>query len=163
MVSCSWCSHDIRFCRFCIEWSHCTYTVVRHRRSHGCLGRDFFEKGAVLRSVDFKFPALAVSINTESGDIIHMVVHKMKEFVDFNSRNSVKSQCMGKYSIINTINKKVLGHLTTCLQSKVWGWALWRTGGVYIHISSKLGMDILKIVGPSTAKYGISVYNSWQC
>ncbi len=78
----------------------------------------------MLRSVDFKFPALAVSINTESGDIIHivhMVAHKMMEFVDFNSRNSVKSQCMGKYSIINTINKKVHGHITTCLQSKFGG------------------------------------------
>ncbi len=67
---------------------------------------------------------LKVIINTESGDIIyivHMMVHKMKEFDDFNSRNSVKSQCMGKYSIINTINNKVLGHITTCLQSKVWG------------------------------------------
>ncbi len=68
----------------------------------------------MLRSVDFKFPTLSVSINTESGDIIHivhMVAHKMKEFVDFKTRNSVKSQCMGKYSIINTINKKVLGHM----------------------------------------------------
>ncbi len=46
---------------------------------------------------------------------------KMKEFVDFNSRYSVKSQCMGKYSIINMINKKVLGPITTCLQSKVLG------------------------------------------
>ncbi len=76
----------------------------------------------MLRSVDFKFPALVVSINTESGDVIHivhMVAHKMKEFVDFNSRNSVKSQCMGKYSNVNTINKKVLGHITICLQSKV--------------------------------------------
>ncbi len=81
----------------------------------------------MLRLVDFKFPALSVSINTESGDVIHivhMVAHKRKEFVDFNSRNLVKSQCMGKYSIINTINKKVLGYITTCLQSKVWGWAL---------------------------------------
>ncbi len=68
-----------------------------------------------------------VSINTESSDIIHivhMVVHKMKEYVDLNSRNSVKSQCMGKYSIINMTNKKVLGHITTCLQSKVWGYVL---------------------------------------
>ncbi len=75
-----------------------------------------------------------VSINTESGDVIHivhMVVHKMKEFVDFNSRNSVKSQCMGKYFIINTINKKVLGHITTCLQSKVLGWALQWKGGAF--------------------------------
>ncbi len=99
-----------------------------------------------------------VGINTESGDVIHivhMVSHKMKEFVDFNSRNSVKSQCMGKYSIINTINKKVLGHITTCLQSKVWGWALRWTGSVYINISSKWGMGVSKIVGPSTAKYGI--------
>ncbi len=55
----------------------------------------------------------------------------MKEFVDFNSRNSVKYQCMGKYSIINTINKKILDYITTCLQSK--------------------GMSISKIVGPSTA------------
>ncbi len=73
----------------------------------------------MLRSLDFKFPVLAVSINTESGDvthIVHMVTHKMKEFVDFNSRNSFKSQCIGKYSIINTINKKVLGHITICLQ-----------------------------------------------
>ncbi len=78
----------------------------------------------MLRSVDFKFPVLAVNINTESGDIIHivhMVAHKMKEFVDFNSRIFFKSQCMDKYSIINTINKKVLGHISTCLQSKVWG------------------------------------------
>ncbi len=56
----------------------------------------------MLSLVDFKFPALAVSINTESGDIIHiivhMVAHNMEEFIDFNSRNSVKSQCMGKYS-----------------------------------------------------------------
>ncbi len=36
----------------------------------------------------------------------------MKEIVDFNSRNLVKSRCMDKYSIINTINKKVLGHIT---------------------------------------------------
>ncbi len=50
-----------------------------------------------------------------------MVAHKIKEFVDFNIRNLVKSQCMGKNSIINTINKKVLGHITTYLQSKVWG------------------------------------------
>ncbi len=81
----------------------------------------------MLRSVDFKFPVLAVSINTESGDIIHivhMVAHQMKEFVDFNSRNSVKSQCMGNYSINNMINNKVLGHITTCLQSKVWGYVL---------------------------------------
>ncbi len=97
------------------------------------------------QSVDCKFPTLTVSINTESGDIIHIVhimAHKMKEFVDFNSRILVKSQCMGKYSIINMINKKVLGHITTCLQSKVWGWALL----VYIHISSKWGMGISKIV-----------------
>ncbi len=81
--------------------------------------------------VDLKFPALVVSINTQSGDIIHlihMVAHKMKEFVDFNSRNSVKSQCMDKHSIINMINKKVLGHITTCLQSKVLEWALQWTG-----------------------------------
>ncbi len=74
---------------------------------------------------------LVVRINTESGDVIyivHMVAHKMKEFVHFNSRNSVKSQCMDKYCIINMINKKVLGHITTSLQSKVWGWAL--RGGV---------------------------------
>ncbi len=78
----------------------------------------------MLQSIDFKFTALGVSINTESGDVIHivhMVTHKMKEFVDFNSRNLVKSPCMGKYSIINMINKKVLSHITTCLQSKVWG------------------------------------------
>ncbi len=77
----------------------------------------------MLQSVDFKFPKLAVSINTESGDVIHLVhmVAHMKEFVDFNCRNSVISQCMGKYSIINTINNKLLGHITTCLQSKVWG------------------------------------------
>ncbi len=80
----------------------------------------------------------------------------MKEFVDFNSRNSVKSKCMGKYSIINTINKKVLGHITTCLQSKVWGWALSWTGGVYIHILSKWGMGVSKIVGHSTVRYDIS-------
>ncbi len=79
----------------------------------------------------------------------------MKEFVDFNSRNSVKSQCMGKYSIINTINKKVVGHITTCLQSKVWGWALRWTGGVYIDISSTWGMGISKRVGPLTARYSI--------
>ncbi len=29
----------------------------------------------------------------------------MKEFVDFNSKTLVKSQCMGNYSIINMINK----------------------------------------------------------
>ncbi len=84
----------------------------------------------MLRLVNFKFRALEVSINTESGDVIHivhMVVHNMKEFVDFNSRNSVKSQCMDKHSIINTINKKVLGHITTCLQSNVWGWAFTST------------------------------------
>ncbi len=115
----------------------------------------------MLQSVDLKFSALAASINTESGDVIHivhMVVHKTKEFVDFNSRNLIKSQCMGKYSIINTINKKIHGHITTCLQSKVWGWALWWTGCVYIHISSKWGMGISKIVGPSTVNY--SMYNS---
>ncbi len=83
-----------------------------------------------------------------------MVTHKVKEFVDFNTRNLVKSQCIGKYSIINMINKKVLGHITTCLQSKVWGWALRWTGGFYIHISSKWGMVISKIVGPSMARYG---------
>ncbi len=112
----------------------------------------------MLRSVYLKVPALAVSINTESGDIIHivhMVAYKMKEFVDFNSRHSVKSQCIGKYSIINKKKiKKVLGHITTCLQSKVWGWALRWIGGVYIHISSKWGMGVLKIVGPSMARYG---------
>ncbi len=110
----------------------------------------------MLRLVDFKFPKLAVSINTESGDIIHIVhwvEHKMKEFVDFNSTNSVKSQCMGKYSIVNRINKKLLDHITTCLQSNVWGWALRWTGGIYIHISSKLGMGLSKIVGRSTARY----------
>ncbi len=58
----------------------------------------------------------------------------MKEFFNFNSRNSVKFECMGKYSIINMINKKVLGHITICLQSNVWECALRLTGGVYIHI-----------------------------
>ncbi len=113
---------------------------------------------SVLRSVDFEFPMLAVSINTESGDaihIVHMVADKMKEFVDFNSRNSIKSQCMIKYSIINMINKKVLGHITTCLQSTVWGWALRWTGGVYIHILSKWWMGVSKIVGPLVVRYGI--------
>ncbi len=102
------------------------------------------------RSVDFKFPVLAVSINTETGDVIHivhMVAHKMKEFLDFTNRNSVKSQCMGKYSIINTINKKVLGHITTCLQSKVWGWAL-RWTGAFTSIFRQ------KIVGAWMANYG---------
>ncbi len=70
---------------------------------------------------------LVVRIDTESSDVIyivHMVAHKMKQFVYFNSRNLVKSQCMGKYSIINMINKKVLGHITTCLQSNILGWVL---------------------------------------
>ncbi len=101
----------------------------------------------MLWSVDFKFRSLAVSINTESGDIIHIVINggaQDEGFFYFNSRNSVKSQSMGKYSTINTINKEVLGHITTCLQSKVWGWALRWTGGVYIHISSKWGMGVLK-------------------
>ncbi len=53
-----------------------------------------------------------------------MVMIIIFNFVDFNSRNLAKSQCMGKYSIINMINKKVLGHITTCLQSKGWGLAL---------------------------------------
>ncbi len=112
----------------------------------------------MLWSVDFKCPTLVVSINTESGDVIHilhMVAHKMKEFVDFYSRNSVKSQCLGKYSIITTINKKILAHITTCLQSKVWGWVLRWTGGVCIHISSKWGMCVSKIVSPSMVRYSI--------
>ncbi len=70
----------------------------------------------MLRSVYLKVPALAVSINTESGDIIHivhMVAYKMKEFVDFNSRHSVKSQCIGKYSIIN--KKKLRKYLAISL------------------------------------------------
>ncbi len=112
----------------------------------------------MLRSVDFKFPTLGVSINKESGDVIHivnMMAHKMKDFVNFNSRNSVKSQCMGKYSIINMINKKALGHINTCLQSNVWGWMLRWTGGVYIHISSKWGMGIFVDNGPVDDKIRI--------
>ncbi len=105
----------------------------------------------MLRSVDFKFPELAVSINKESGDIIHIVhvvAHKMKEFVDFNSRNSVKSQCMGKYAIINMINKKVLGYITTCLQSKVWGMgAMMDRGRLHPHFI-KMGDGCFKDSGP---------------
>ncbi len=138
-----------------LKWSpnHTIITVSCHWRDYGHLGWDSFENECgrlpghgrsfitlyVIRSVVFKFSTLAVSINTESGDIIHIVhivVQKMKEFIDFNNRYSVKSQCMGKYSIINMTNKKVLGHITTCLQSKVWGWALWWKQDVYIHISS---------------------------
>ncbi len=57
---------------------------------------------SVLQFVDFKFQA--VSINTESGDVIyivHMVVHKMKEFVDFNRRNSVKYQFPWPYRVFH--------------------------------------------------------------
>ncbi len=85
----------------------------------------------------------------------------MMEFVDFNSRNSVKSQCMGKYSIINTINKKVLNHITIYLQSKVW-WmgAMMDSGRLHEHFI-KMGDGVSKIVGPSTARYSMLVSCKW--
>ncbi len=45
--------------------------------------------------------------------LLHMAVHKMKQIVGFDSRNSVKSHFMCMYSVINMINKKILNHIIT--------------------------------------------------
>ncbi len=44
---------------------------------------------------------------------VYMAAQKIKQIVDFNTRNLVKSQSMYKYSITNMVNKEVLNHIIT--------------------------------------------------